>query len=105
MELSQDSESESVTSIKEYKNGHCTVKKTFHKPAYCHHCSDILWGLIKQGYICEGNAGKTKSRLGIISLLIFSPVFISYFSLQLCGSRKVLKPNHHSLLKHSPESS
>ncbi|BFF91207.1 diacylglycerol kinase theta [Drosophila madeirensis] len=33
--------------------GHSFVKKTFHKPTYCHHCSDLLWGLIQQGYICE----------------------------------------------------
>lgn len=34
--------------------GHSFGKKTFHKPTYCHHCSDLLWGLIGQGYICEG---------------------------------------------------
>ncbi|XP_063703643.1 diacylglycerol kinase theta isoform X3 [Culicoides brevitarsis] len=33
--------------------GHNFQKKTFHKPTYCHHCSDLLWGLIGQGYICE----------------------------------------------------
>jgi hypothetical protein len=35
-------------------NGHVFSKKTFHKPTYCHHCTDMLWGLIQQGYICEG---------------------------------------------------
>ncbi|KAL5283235.1 DGKQ family protein [Megaselia abdita] len=34
-------------------SGHTFGKKTFHKPTYCHHCSDLLWGLIGQGYICE----------------------------------------------------
>ncbi|XP_023933371.1 diacylglycerol kinase theta-like isoform X2 [Lingula anatina] len=34
-------------------HGHFFVKKTFHKPTYCHHCTDMLWGLIGQGYICE----------------------------------------------------
>lgn len=33
---------------------HSFGKKTFHKPTYCHHCSDLLWGLIGQGHICEG---------------------------------------------------
>ncbi|XP_077284863.1 diacylglycerol kinase theta isoform X2 [Arctopsyche grandis] len=33
--------------------GHSFAKKTFHKPTYCHHCSDLLWGLIGQGYNCE----------------------------------------------------
>ncbi|XP_065074729.1 diacylglycerol kinase theta isoform X2 [Ochlerotatus camptorhynchus] len=32
---------------------HSFGRKTFHKPTYCHHCSDLLWGLIGQGYICE----------------------------------------------------
>ncbi|CAG0882999.1 unnamed protein product [Darwinula stevensoni] len=33
--------------------GHSFNKKTFHKPTYCHHCTDMLWGLIQQGYTCE----------------------------------------------------
>lgn len=36
------------------QQGHCFSKKTFHKPTYCHHCTDMLWGLIGQGLICEG---------------------------------------------------
>ncbi|KAH8021626.1 hypothetical protein HPB51_016022 [Rhipicephalus microplus] len=35
-------------------HGHYFTKRTFHKPTYCHHCTDMLWGLIGQGYICEG---------------------------------------------------
>ena len=34
--------------------GHTFVKKTFGKPTYCHHCSDLIWGIIQIGYICEG---------------------------------------------------
>ncbi|XP_018331439.1 diacylglycerol kinase theta isoform X3 [Agrilus planipennis] len=34
-------------------HGHSFGKKTFHKPTYCHHCGDMLWGLIQQGFICE----------------------------------------------------
>lgn len=34
-------------------HGHYFTKKTFHKPTYCHHCADMLWGLIGQGYICD----------------------------------------------------
>ncbi|VEL09558.1 unnamed protein product [Protopolystoma xenopodis] len=34
--------------------GHSFVKKHFHKPATCHHCSDLLWGLLgTTGMICE----------------------------------------------------
>ncbi|GFR09942.1 diacylglycerol kinase [Trichonephila clavata] len=36
------------------QQGHFFSKKTFHKPTYCHHCTDMLWGLIGQGLICEG---------------------------------------------------
>ncbi len=37
-----------------HSHGHFFVKKNFHKPTYCHHCTDLLWGLIGQGYVCEG---------------------------------------------------
>ncbi|XP_026672089.1 diacylglycerol kinase theta isoform X5 [Ceratina calcarata] len=33
--------------------GHSFSKKTFHKPTNCHGCSDMLWGLLQQGYVCE----------------------------------------------------
>ncbi|CAF0747321.1 unnamed protein product [Rotaria sp. Silwood1] len=42
------------TNQQPYENyGHFFVKKTFHKPTYCHHCVEMLWGLIGQGYYCE----------------------------------------------------
>ncbi|XP_024086284.1 diacylglycerol kinase theta isoform X3 [Cimex lectularius] len=34
-------------------HGHSFAKKNFHKPTYCHHCADVLWGILKQGSICE----------------------------------------------------
>jgi diacylglycerol kinase (ATP) len=37
----------------QFGHGHYFTKKTFHKPTYCHHCTDMLWGLIGQGFICE----------------------------------------------------
>lgn len=36
-------------------HGHYFLKKNFHKPSYCHHCSDLVWGLLGQGFVCEGN--------------------------------------------------
>lgn len=33
---------------------HEFAKKTFFQPSYCHHCSDLLWGLKGQGYMCKG---------------------------------------------------
>ena len=38
----------------DHGHGHFFTKKTFHKPTYCHHCTDILWGLIGVGYVFEG---------------------------------------------------
>lgn len=35
-------------------HGHYFAKKTFGKPTYCHHCCDLLWGLLSTGYCCEG---------------------------------------------------
>ncbi|XP_058803614.1 diacylglycerol kinase theta isoform X2 [Phymastichus coffea] len=34
-------------------HGHNFAKKTFHKLSYCHSCTDMLWGLIQPGFICE----------------------------------------------------
>lgn len=48
------SEGSGACSEYEMGHGHYFTKKTFHKPTYCHHCTDMLWGLIGQGYICEG---------------------------------------------------
>lgn len=43
-------------------HGHSFGKKTFHKPTYCHHCGDMLWGLIQQGFICEGETHRRRRR-------------------------------------------
>ncbi|ENN74471.1 hypothetical protein YQE_08917, partial [Dendroctonus ponderosae] len=44
-------------------HGHAFQKKTFHKPTYCHHCGDMLWGLIQQGFVCEGPNASKSNRL------------------------------------------
>ena len=36
------------------QSGHRFSRKTFTRPSYCHHCTDMLWGLTNQGLICEG---------------------------------------------------
>jgi hypothetical protein len=47
------------TNQQPYENyGHFFVKKTFRKPTYCHHCVEMLWGLVGQGYYCEGKQTK-----------------------------------------------
>lgn len=35
-------------------HGHYFQRKTFAKPTYCHHCCDKIWGMLTQGYACEG---------------------------------------------------
>lgn len=57
-------------------HGHSFAKKTFHKPTYCHHCTDMLWGLLQQGYICEGKCHSVYMYCTFIYLLIF---FLSFF--------------------------
>lgn len=42
------------TSTDERGHGHYFTKKTFGKPTYCHHCTELLWGILSQGYVCEG---------------------------------------------------
>lgn len=34
--------------------GHEFEKKTFFQPTYCHHCSELLWGIRGQGFHCKG---------------------------------------------------
>ena len=43
-------------------HGHYFLKKNFHKPSYCHHCSDLVWGLLGQGYVCEGKHNCSSSN-------------------------------------------
>ncbi|XP_052250225.1 diacylglycerol kinase theta-like isoform X4 [Dreissena polymorpha] len=48
-----DSPATGLSAYDDRGHGHSFVKKTFHKPTYCHHCTDMLWGLIGQGLVCE----------------------------------------------------
>lgn len=34
--------------------GHQFAKKTFFQPTFCHHCTELLWGLKGQGLKCPG---------------------------------------------------
>ena len=49
--------------------GHFFVKKNFHKPTYCHHCAEMLWGLIGQGNSCEGKIQQIKSYHPLILII------------------------------------
>lgn len=49
-------------------NGHFFSKKSFHKPTYCHHCTEMLWGIIGQGFICEGEILSSVFKNSIIKI-------------------------------------
>lgn len=34
--------------------GHQFAKKTFFQPTFCHHCTELLWGVRNQGLKCPG---------------------------------------------------
>ena len=36
------------------QSGHRFEWKTFTRPSYCNHCTNLLWGLTNQGLVCEG---------------------------------------------------
>ncbi|CAH8478417.1 unnamed protein product [Schistosoma rodhaini] len=33
--------------------GHSFIRRTLHKPAYCHHCGEVIWGILSSGFQCE----------------------------------------------------
>ena len=60
-----------------YQHGHSFIKKNFHKPTNCHYCSELLWGLMGQGYTCEGKL------IIIIILLLILLIFVRIWRLGL----------------------
>ncbi|XP_066910951.1 diacylglycerol kinase theta-like [Clytia hemisphaerica] len=69
--------------------GHLFKRKTFHKPTYCHYCSDLLWGLKNQGLQCNdcGYATHERCQLQITTLCNFKAL------------RQVQHPKFHSFVK------
>jgi hypothetical protein len=54
LSVDSNANNNNITILPENIHGHFFMKKTFHKPTYCHHCAEMLWGLIGQGFVCEG---------------------------------------------------
>ncbi|KAG5453980.1 Protein kinase C, partial [Clonorchis sinensis] len=46
-------ESNSNLNSRQLRLGHSFFKRTLHKPACCHHCGEVIWGLISTGFQCE----------------------------------------------------
>lgn len=40
---------------------HCLVVQSYRTPTFCHHCGEMLWGLVRQGLKCEGKATAARS--------------------------------------------
>lgn len=35
-------------------SGHCFYRKFLSKPAYCHHCGEVIWSPLSTGFACDG---------------------------------------------------
>lgn len=74
-----------------YQHGHSFIKKTFHKPTNCHYCGELLWGLMGQGYICEGNI------VNLVSCIVY---LNPWFSVQHHCPRKVFENSGLAMCQH-----
>ena len=45
-------------------HGHEFVRTTFYQPTFCHHCTDMLWGLRNQGIVCESESSRGRGSFG-----------------------------------------
>lgn len=61
---------------------HCLFVHSYRAPAFCDHCGEMLWGLVRQGLKCEG----TK----IIIFLNVSDFLITLWHLSTCMIHNVL---------------
>ena len=95
---SEDTTSPTRNNRLAYQHGHGFIRKTFRTPTNCHYCTELLWGLMGQGYICEGISEKHHQQYIIIVIIIinkcqfkFTCFRFDFYSLQLCCSRKMLE--------------
>lgn len=58
---------------------HSLVVYSYRTPTFCHHCGEMLWGLVRQGLKCDGTPGK-HPRLCVSSFF-----FKSNFVFQVAG--------------------
>jgi hypothetical protein len=65
--MNETAQSSSASQL-QFNHGHFFIKKTFHKPTYCHHCTEMLWGLIGQGFVCEGKKQKQICQKNFMAL-------------------------------------
>ncbi len=56
-----DSESASVTEMR--IRPHALVVHSYRTPTFCHHCGEMLWGLVRQGLKCDGKVARSPRRM------------------------------------------
>ena len=61
------------------QSGHRFVRKTFTRPTYCHHCTDMLWGFTNQGLICEGKKIRKIEILIVELAWSFKPFLVNFY--------------------------
>ncbi|KAG7280399.1 hypothetical protein CRUP_035841 [Coryphaenoides rupestris] len=57
------SESASVTEMK--IRPHSLAVHSYRSPTFCHHCGEMLWGLVRQGLKCEGGWRRRSSSMSV----------------------------------------
>lgn len=58
--LNEQGEAEGESNLNAYKeklcshSGHSFYRKSLSKPAYCHHCGEVIWSPLSTGFACDG---------------------------------------------------
>lgn len=63
-------------------HGHEFIKRTFYQPTFCHHCTDMLWGIRGQGYVCR--ICQFTSHEKCIPELVVKCPYVQQLELELC---------------------
>lgn len=72
---------------------HTLVVQSYRTPTFCHHCGEMLWGLVRQGLKCDGKATHTAHHVAqqchypvyrcvdkfyqFLFIFIFCPLYLS----------------------------
>lgn len=52
--VSEEADDVSEEKCREGGSGHSFYRKSFSKPAYCHHCGEVIWSPLSSGFVCDG---------------------------------------------------
>ena len=51
-------------------HGHEFIKRTFYQPTFCHHCTDMLWGIRGQGYVCRSALATVRAAMCAVGVIV-----------------------------------